>query len=248
MGQPWKPSEPPARVSEHVQFDFRHLMAAACVAASAFSPNMAQAKEDILVIGDSFLEWQSIKRASIPHVVAKELKRDVENRAASGAKMYLSGAEGNPRSVIPSQYTKGDWNWVVINGGANDLFVKCGCNRCNKVLDRIITKDGKQGVLADLVTRIRKDGPQVAILSYYQGNQNPNLFSKCERVVKELTNRQRTLAARLRGVDLVRSKPAIDPTNRSHFALDGVHLSRKGSRRVGILLARTLEQLEARRP
>ena len=223
-------------------------MAATCVAASICVPTITQAKEDILVIGDSFLEWQSIKRASIPHVVAKEMQRDVENRAASGAKMYLSGAEGNPRSVIPSQYTKGEWNWVVINGGANDLFVKCGCNRCDAVLDRIVTKDGTGGVLPELVTRIRKDGPRVAILSYYQGNQNPNLFSKCERVVKELTNRQRTLAARMRGVNLVRSKPAIDPANRSHFALDGVHLSRKGARRVGVLLARTLEQLEKQRP
>jgi len=44
----------------------------------------------------------------------------------------------------------------------------------------------------------------------------------------------------------VRTKAAIDPGNRSHFAIDGIHLSRKGTRRVGILLARTLEALESR--
>ncbi|SDW92444.1 SGNH/GDSL hydrolase family protein [Litoreibacter albidus] len=231
-----------------MKFTTRQLMAAACFALAAPAMGVAGPKDDILVIGDSMLEWQSFKRASIPHVLAKETKRRVENRAASGAKLYLTGAQGNSRSVIPAQYTKGDWNWVVVNGGANDLLVKCGCNRCNKVLDKLITKDGKAGILPDLAARIRKDGPKVILLAYYEGNQRPNLFSRCERVVRELTDRQRALAARLEGVELVRSKPAINPANRSHFALDGVHLSRKGARRVGILLARSLEQLEARRP
>ncbi|MEP3345919.1 MAG: SGNH/GDSL hydrolase family protein [Litoreibacter sp.] len=226
---------------------YRSRVTAAFVALCVPTIMLAAPNDDILVIGDSMLEWQSAKRASIPHVLAKETKRNVENRAASGAKLYLSGAEGNARSVIPSQYTKGDWNWVVINGGANDLFVKCGCNRCDAVLDRLIKKDGTGGILGDLVDRIRKDGPRVMLMAYYQGNQRPNLFSRCERVVKELTRRQRALAARLDGVDIVRSKFAIDPANRSHFALDGIHLSRKGTRRVGVLLAHTLKKLEANR-
>lgn len=229
-------------------FKLRQLMVAACILLAAPSVSFAGAKDDILVIGDSMLEWQSFKRASIPHVLAKKTKRKVENRAASGAKLFLTGGEGNPRSVIPSQYTKGDWNWVIVNGGANDLFVKCGCNRCNSVLDRLISKDATKGVLPELADRIRKDGPKVILLSYYQGNERPNLFSKCERVVKELTNRQIKLAQRLNGVELVRSKFAIDPSDRSHFALDGIHLSRKGTHRVGVLLAQSLKRLEAEKP
>lgn len=228
-------------------FKFRHFVVAASLALTAPTLSLAGSKDDILVIGDSMLEWQSFKGASIPQVLAKKSKRNVVNRAASGAKLYLSGAEGNARSVIPSQYMKGDWNWVIVNGGANDLFVKCGCNRCNDVLDRLITKDGKMGVLPELATRIRKDGSNVLIVAYYQGNERPNLFSKCERVVKELTARKQMLAARLEGVELVRSKFAINPADRSHFALDGIHLSRKGTKRVGILLAQTLDKLEARR-
>lgn len=229
-----------------MKLNYRQLVAAACIALAVPNISFAGPKDDILVIGDSMLEWHSFKRASIPHVLAKQSKRKVENRAASGAKLYLSGAEGNARSVIPAQYTKGDWNWVVVNGGANDLLVKCGCNRCDDVLDRLITKDAKEGVLPELTARIRKDGPNVVLLAYYQGNERRNMFSKCERVIKELTQRQRVLASRLAGVELVRSKPAISPSNRSHFALDGIHLSRKGARRVGVLLARRLEQLEAR--
>ncbi|SHE70296.1 Lysophospholipase L1 [Litoreibacter ascidiaceicola] len=226
----------------------RDLFLAACAAVSVLLPAEADAKDDILVIGDSMLEWQSFKGASIPQVLAKRTKRNVENRAASGAKLFLTGAEGNARSVIPTQYTKGNWNWVVVNGGANDLLAKCGCSRCDSVLDKLISEDASSGVLPDLAKQIRDDGPRVILLAYYEGNVRPNLFSRCEKVVKELTKRQRRLASRLRGVELVRTKAAIDPKNRSHFALDGFHLSRKGTRRVGALLAQTLVQLEARRP
>ncbi|SFR48158.1 SGNH/GDSL hydrolase family protein [Litoreibacter janthinus] len=223
---------------------FRQQLMAACLVLAASIPSYAQGKEDILVIGDSMLEWQSIRGASIPQVLQKRTRRSVENRAASGAKLYLTGATGKARSVIPTQYTKGDWNWVVVNGGANDLLAKCGCNQCDGVLDRLITKDAKAGVLPDLAAQIRKDGPKVILLAYYQGNKRPNLFSRCEQVVKELTERQRRLAERMKGVEFVRTKAAIDPSNRSHFALDGIHLSRKGTRRVGALLAKALEQLE----
>lgn len=222
---------------------YHHLMAA-CVAVAAMNPAYAGAKDDILVIGDSMLEWQSLRGAAIPQVLAKLSKRKVESRAATGAKLYLTGAEGNARSVIPAQYTKGDWNWVIVNGGANDLLVKCGCSRCDPVLDRLISKDTTKGVLPKLAERIREDGPRVILLAYYQGNARRNLFSRCEAAVKELTERQRRLANRLKGVELVRTKPAINPSNRRHFALDGVHLSRRGTRRVGALLARALEQLE----
>ena len=204
------------------------------------------AKQDILVIGDSMLEWQSLFNASIPDVLERETKRDVDNRAASGAKLYLTGAGGNARSVIPAQYERGNWNWVLLNGGANDLLTKCRCRKCDAVLDRLISKDGKRGVVPDLVRKIRADGPRVMMVAYYEGNENPNLFSSCSAPLREMVQRQLKLAKGLRGVELVRTKAAIDPGNRSHFAIDGIHLSRKGTRRVGILLARTLEALESR--
>lgn len=222
-------------------------LAVACVSFAAVIAAPASAKDDILVIGDSMLEWQSFKGASIPHFLAKDSGRRVENRSASGAKLYLTGAEGNPRSVISAQYSKGNWNWVVVNGGANDLLVKCGCRRCDKVLNKLISADAKSGILPDLVKKIRSDGPRVIVLAYYKGNERPNLFTKCVNEVTELARRQRLLAKRVRGVEFVGSKAAIDPSNRSHFALDGIHLSRKGTRRVGTFLARSLKSFEQAR-
>lgn len=210
------------------------------------APASANAKEDILVIGDSMLEWQSLFNASIPDVLARETERRVENRAASGAKFYLSGAEGNPRSVIPAQYQPGAWNWVLVNGGANDLLTKCGCRKCDAVLDRLISEDGTDGIVPELVRDIRKDGPRVMMVAYYEGNARRNLFSRCADPLREMVQRQLRLARSEPGIELVRIKSAIDPENRSHFALDGIHLSRKGTKRVGILLARTLEMLEKR--
>lgn len=213
---------------------------------SMFVALPATAKDDILVIGDSFLEWQALFNASIPDVLARESGRRVENRAASGAKFYLTGASDNPRSVIPSQYETGDWNWVLINGGANDLITKCGCRKCDAVLDRLISKDGKRGIVPELVAKIRSDGPRVMMVAYYEGNARPNLFSRCAPVLREMVQRQIKLARAVRGVEVVRTKGAITPTNRSHFGLDGVHLSRKGTKRVGVLLSKYLEQFEAR--
>lgn len=226
---------------------FRRTLLAACLSVAALSPAVADPRDDILVIGDSMLEWQSFRGASIPQVLAKRLKRNVENRAESGAKLYLTGNADNKRDVIPAQYSKGNWNWVIVNGGANDLLAKCGCTRCDAVLDRLISKDAKTGILPDLVDRIRRDGPRVLLLAYYEGNVRPNLFSRCEQVVLQLSERQRRLAASLRNVEFLRTRPAINPENRSHFAFDGFHLSRKGTRRVGALLAQALEQFEARR-
>ncbi|PTX55755.1 lysophospholipase L1-like esterase [Litoreibacter ponti] len=206
----------------------------------------AQAKQDILVIGDSMLEWQKIFNASIPDVLARETERAVDNRAASGAKFYLSGAGTNPRSVIPAQYEAGDWNWVLVNGGANDLLTKCGCRKCDAVLDRLISRDGQRGIVPDLVRKIRADGPRVMMVAYYEGNARRNLFSRCAAPLREMVQRQLKLARAERGIEMVRIKSAINPKNRSHFAIDGIHLSRKGTNRVGILLARTLEMLEKR--
>lgn len=154
-----------------------------------FAALPSQAKQDILVIGDSMLEWQGLFNAAIPDVMERETGRNIENRAASGAKFYLTGASSNPRSVIPAQYEKGDWNWVLVNGGANDLITKCGCRKCDAVLDRLISEDGMTGIVPDLVRNIRADGPRVMMVAYYEGNANPNLFSRCANPLREMVQR-----------------------------------------------------------
>lgn len=200
----------------------------------------------VLVVGDSLLDWHRIRGNSIPQVLARETGWEVRNRAASGAKMYLTGAQDNPRSVIPAQYEQGGWDWVVVNGGANDLLTKCGCRRCDKVISGIISKDGKSGILPDLVRRARADGAQVVMVGYI-GNPRGNLFSGCKDDVEEMARRQLVLAKSSPAISYFSARSAVDINKRSSFALDGFHPSKKSTRRIGAQLAVSLKRLEAAR-
>ncbi|MDA8747355.1 SGNH/GDSL hydrolase family protein [Litoreibacter sp.] len=200
----------------------------------------------VLVVGDSLLDWHRIKGNAIPQVLARQTGWTVRSRAASGAKMYLTGAEDNPRSVVPAQYEAGPWDWVVINGGANDLLTKCGCSRCEKVISGILSKDGKSGIMADLVKRARADGAGVVMIGYI-GNPRLNLFSGCRNEVLELVRRQKILAARDKGVSYFSTRAVVEIKKRSSFAFDGIHPSQKSTKRIGAHLAQTMKQLDAGR-
>lgn len=209
-------------------------------------PATANDPRRVLVMGDSLLDWNRTRGQSIPQVMARKTGWDVSIKSASGASMYRSGATENPRAVIPTQYEDGKWDWVVLNGGANDLFSKCGCRRCANVLDRIIAPDGKSGIMVDLVRRAHADGAGVVMVGYL-GNPRPNLFNRCRTAVFEMVRRQKLLADLLPDVIYLSSRDAVDINRRGSFALDGVHPSARSSRRIGTYLAQTLVNMDARK-
>lgn len=212
---------------------------------SAGWPSQATAEQRrVLVVGDSLLDWHRIRGTSIPQVLARQTGWDVTNRAATGAKMYLTGAETNPRSVIPTQFKDGDWDFVLINGGANDLLTKCGCRRCNKVISGLISKDGKSGIIPDLVRRAQGTGAKVVMVGYI-GNPRSNLFSGCKDDVLEMVRRQKILAKRSRGVSYFSTREVVEINKRSSFSLDGFHPSQKSTRRIGAYLAAALKKMDA---
>ena len=80
---------------------------------------------DILVLGDSIVAWNGGR--SIPDVIANQTGRSVPSRAVPGAQFdngsTIASAVGFD---IQQQFPGGRWNWVVVNGGANDLSADCG--------------------------------------------------------------------------------------------------------------------------
>lgn len=50
------------------------------------------------------------------------------------------------------------------------------------------------------------------------------------------------LAQRVPALTFIDAEDVIDPRNRAHFALDGIHPSAKGARRIGAYLAQALRQ------
>ena len=117
----------------------------------------------LLAIGDSVFDWNTDDDQSIPAVAALDLGLDFQNNAVAGS--LLTGE-------IPELYEEGDWTWVLVDGGANDLNERCACGDCDDLLDEMIAADGNSGIMADLVERITGDGHQVALMGYYRVPDN----------------------------------------------------------------------------
>lgn len=186
---------------------------------------------EILAIGDSVIWWNSGSEAAIADVIADDLGVRVANAAIPGAQI-LSG-----RDNIPDQYQSGPWEWVVLDGGANDLGGSCGTARAGAVLDRLISRDLSAGAMPQLLARIRADGPQVVIMGYYFLPEGSEDFAGCADVFTALNSRLDAYADQTAGVYFAPASAVIDPENPAHFDPDGVHPSPLGSRLIGARIA-----------
>lgn len=213
------------------------LLVSACVGTTA-----PQQDGRILVIGDSVLDMHSAGGAAISDVVADRLGMVARNESVSGARLSSTSPEVAARGGdIRQQYVAGDWDWVLLNGGANDLLWECGCNHCSENLDGMITPDGQRGDIPVLVRNITKSGARVMLLGYYRGNEKPNPFSICTEEVGALNARLARFAAETPGVYYVAAADVIDPANPRHWYFDRVHPSRLGSRLIGEQVAKAME-------
>lgn len=201
----------------------------------------------ILAIGDSLLSWNSAFGSSIPDVISKELGQPVVDRSVSGAWMLTRDDDEKGSGMnVPYQYEPGSWDWVVVNGGGNDLLFGCGCGLCDGVMDRLISADGSTGQIPDLVRRIRADGAQVLYTGYLR---SPNLLTPiehCKNDGDELEARIARLAAAEEGFYYVSMQDVVPPGGLTYFAPDLIHPARKTSRKIGERLASAIRQLNAR--
>ncbi|HAC50506.1 MAG TPA: SGNH/GDSL hydrolase family protein, partial [Sulfitobacter sp.] len=108
---------------------------------------------DILVLGDSIMAWNGGR--SIPDVIANQTGRSVTSRAVPGAQFdngsTIASAVGFD---IQQQFPGGRWNWVVVNGGANDLSADCGCGACGASVNALIAPDGQSGSIPAFLQRL----------------------------------------------------------------------------------------------
>lgn len=202
---------------------------------------------DILVIGDSVLAWNSRTEQSIPDVMAQQLGRQVINKAVPGAKFANDNALLSAVGFdIQRQYPGGDWNWIVLNGGANDFgFNDCKCGDCRAVVDRLIGADTRTGAIPDFLTRLRASGAQVIWMGYYKGNGKGS-FEGCRDDLVLLERRIARFAASMDGISFLDSEIVIDPADPAQFASDNTHPSPKGSALIGAYLAKAISLRDAR--
>ena len=117
--------------------------------------------------------------------------------------------------------------WIVVNGGANDLSGQCDCTDCGGVLDRLISDDGRQGAIPTLVGDLRRRGSQVIWADYYTSPRYAG--TACEAPYRVLETRLARMAAADNGVTLVDMDDVFRSDDLTLFAPDRVHPSPKGS-------------------
>ena len=188
----------------------------------------------VQVIGDSLFGSDADGCASVSTFMSLRLWLQVEDHSEPGA--TVAGDESIPKQYVrnpePVSGQYGDWNWTVINGGANDIMPYCTENDCDDVLDEIITDSG-EGLIPDLVEKAQNDGSNVILIGYYSVPKG----SEYEPVILEveiINDRYNEFAKANEGVYFISLKDVMSPEETPElYSDDLVHPSIDGHSAIG---------------
>lgn len=200
----------------------------------------------ILVIGDSVMWWGLDDAASVSHGISAETGEAVVNLAIPGARISHPDPEATRQGLdIRSQYRPGAWDWVVVEGGANDLGDEGGQRGCQTVLDELVSADGRDGEIPGLVASIRASGAHVVAMGYYELPEFGEPDGYCGDVFPVLSERIAAMAARDPGIVFVSMADVVDPGDRAAYDSDAVHPSAASSLAIGRLVGAAIAEAEA---
>jgi len=195
----------------------------------------------ILVMGDSLFAMHKLAGGAVGTRLRAVLDAHLVDNSMGGARylyrLPISGALG---LNISKQYRRGDWDWVVLGGGGNDLWLGCGCNRCERKMDRMISRDGRRGVIPGLASRARQDGAQVLLVGYMRTPGNGSPIEHCADEGDTLDARLARLAGLDAGVHFLPLSEMVPHGDLSYHAVDRIHPSFKGSRAIARRIARLI--------
>lgn len=200
-------------------------------------------EEKILTIGDSILAWGTPTCSSVSHQVGLEYNNFVSVEAISNTQL-IKGSD-----MIPEQYFEADWDWVILDGGANDLNKQCGCSEsCDVVLDILSSKDGSQGEMIDLVHKVLLSGTQVLMLGYYPMPEEAWYgFEECGEELEELNKRYSRIAGRYSNVHFAPLEQNFNWQEQPELLdVDYVHPSVEGAEKIAIYLSALMDEIEGR--
>lgn len=222
----------------------RAALVVAAVLAVWVDTSQAQTRNSprILAIGDSMLAAHSVTGRAVSDYLERALGTRITDRSVAGAWMMyglpISGALG---MSIPKQFRGRNWDWVIVNGGGNDLWLGCGCHKCDRKLDKLISDTGTGGALPRLFKDILDTGAQVVYVGYLR---SPGVFTPIEDCKDEgdtMEARVAGLAERVPGIHYVSLQDLVPDGDRSFHAIDGIHPSLKGSQQIAGRLAAVLQ-------
>ena len=188
----------------------------------------------ILVMGDSLLASNRWLGASVGQELRKSLRADVVNMPTPGARMIydlpVSGALGMD---IRQQYRIGNWDWVILNGGGNDIWFGCACHKCERKLDRLISADGRSGEIPKLIARMRQTtDAQIIYLGYLSTPGVTSPIESCSDEGRILDARLERFANMTDGFVFISNADLVPDGDTSFHRWDQIHPSINGSREI----------------
>ncbi len=215
----------------------------ALVAGAATAPRSVAEPQTprILVIGDSLLAKNKLANRNVAARLSALLDTPVADHSVPGAWMIynlpITGAMG---LSIPKQWRGGDWDWVIMNGGGNDLWLGCGCNNCDYKLDRLIAENGRRGAIPSLVQSIRQSGARVLIVGYLRNPGFSSPIKSCKAAGDTLEARIARLAEIDPNVYFHSLADLVPHGDLSFHAVDRIHPSFKASDAIARRLIRVI--------
>jgi hypothetical protein len=220
-----------------------YLVTAMLIWAATASADTAKAPR-VLVMGDSFMTSNASKGHSIPAILSRELDTRVQSTAVAGAsfghRLPISGALGFD---IDRQYRRGNWDIVVMNGGGNDLWLGCGCLRCERRLEFLIGEDGSSGAIPETVRRAWSGGAALLYVGYLRSPGLGSPIDRCLVVGNRLEARIARMADVQPGVHFLSLANLVPDGDASYHAIDRIHPSVKGSEAAGKLIAAKIRDI-----
>ncbi len=195
----------------------------------------------ILLMGDSMMAFNRSSGNSVADAVEEELGEQVVDRSVSGARyFYLLPISGSAGLKIEKQYRPGPWSWIILNGGGNDLWFGCGCNKCQVDMSLMIAPDGGMGSIPSEVARLRRTGARVIYVGYLRSPGVGSIIEHCKDDGDEFERRLQAMAARDDGIYFVPVGDMVPYGDRSYHSFDMIHPSAKGSaeiaRRISVVI------------
>lgn len=192
---------------------------------------------NILTMGDSLLSWNRGSDAAVSDQVERLLNVPVVDRSVPAARVLL----GLPGLSIPRQYRPGRWDWIILNGGGNDLWLGCGCLLCNGSLRRMVSEDGRAGAIPENVARLRATGAQVIYVGYLRSPGMGSAIEHCRDEGTVLERRLQRMADRDAGVHFLSIADMVPHGDRSFHSADRIHPSPKASAEIARRIAKHIQ-------
>jgi hypothetical protein len=195
----------------------------------------------ILLLGDSMFASNKTVGGSVADAVEAALGLEVVDRSVPAARYFhalpISGSAGMNLTL---QFREGPRDVIIVNGGGNDLLFGCGCGRCDGMLDRLISTDGRSGAIPSFVASLRKTGAQVVYAGYMRNPGTGTPIKACGPAGNELDQRLTELDKLDPGMVFLPMSDLVPYGSVSYHQIDRIHPSRIGSREIGLRIARAI--------